>query len=246
MEKLARRLRIAGWFLVPRIGLKGGILIAWHNNIKLDLVSFKHNICIFCLHDNFGNFWNLVCMYGSLNDVDKYNQWNHIKNFSAANNYPQIIIGDLNFIMHIEEKQGENNNTTKATRFIHDSIQELGMIYLRFQGIPFTWSNNWQGQENKERMDRALAFTEWTNIFPNVIVKHLIRVDCDHTPIMLETTPLKKLQKGRPFKILRPWLSHESIPEMIKNNWNHTSNGSNPYKFNNNLKTLIFLPICLG
>jgi hypothetical protein len=56
-------------------------------------------------------------------------------------------------------------------------------VDLGFQGAPFTWSNNQEGDNHiKERLDRFCATPSWITRFTN---HHLLSYNSDHSPILL-------------------------------------------------------------
>lgn len=67
-------------------------------------------------------------------------------------------------------------------------MDQMGFIDLGFRGDPFIWSNNQQGQNNiLERLDRAIATSQWRTTNPHAVVTHLPRIVSDHAPILLHT-----------------------------------------------------------
>lgn len=71
MSIIARNLKFHDWFVVLRIGISGGFLIDWHNNIKVKCIAEFFDIFFFEIHDCFNNIWNVVFMHGSLNAQGK-------------------------------------------------------------------------------------------------------------------------------------------------------------------------------
>ncbi|XP_026386440.1 uncharacterized protein LOC113281798 [Papaver somniferum] len=114
----------------------------------------------------------------------------------------------------------------KATTRTTKKIQDAG-----YEGAPFTWSNNRQGNGNTcERIDRALTSFLCIQNFPNTKVSHLPRVGSDHTPLLLNSHPDKQLLQ-KPFRCIRSWLSHPSISALVANSWTLPSNSDQ----NNNI-----------
>lgn len=81
---------------------------------------------------------------------------------------PWILIGDLNIILDPGEKQGGNNSSSRSKAFVTQVIDSLGLQDAGYEGSPFTWSNNRNGDANIcERIDRALISYQWIHIFHN-------------------------------------------------------------------------------
>ena len=61
------------------------------------------------------------------------------------------------------------------------------MFDLGFHGVPWTYNNKQEGNKNvKERLDRAVACPQWSSIFPDCKVTHIISSRSDHCPLLIE------------------------------------------------------------
>ncbi|KAL7240064.1 hypothetical protein ACSBR2_005846 [Camellia fascicularis] len=89
----------------------------------------------------------------------------------------------------------------------------------------FTWSNNRQGMANTmERLDRALCNAEWRTTFPEGAITNLPQIYSDHSPLMVYTEGITKLNPvNRPFRFEAAWLSHSTYKDIVKSSWNHAS-----------------------
>lgn len=72
---------------------------------------------------------------------------------------------------------------------------------------------------------------------PDTKVTHLPRIGSDHTPILLDSNPEKtRLQK--PFRCLRSWLTHSTLPTVVEASWKLHSENSRKRNFYGLLKLL--------
>jgi exonuclease III len=95
-------------------------------------------------------------------------------------------VGDFNEITEDSEKFGaalrhrwqmENFSNTLAFCRLHD---------LGFSGAKFTWCNYREDDHfTQERIDRATATPEWTDLFPVRLVEVLANRSSDHTPLLI-------------------------------------------------------------
>lgn len=110
--------------------------------------------------------------------------------FYSRSFFPLCLVGDFNSILMSCEKMGGNNKKNKNMNNFRRMVQSADLVNLGYCGPAFTWSNNQQqGSLIMQRLDRALASTAWTALFPSAAVYHLPRFNSDHHPILLHTAP---------------------------------------------------------
>lgn len=81
-----------------------------------------------------------------------------------------MVFGDMNETIDESERFGERTLTGKRL-FLKDFIQQVGAIDLGFSGRKYTWINKQQDLASiQRRLDRALADSEWLNLFPRTQV----------------------------------------------------------------------------
>lgn len=105
MDLFFRNSNFHDWFIVPSVGIAKGLAIAWHNNITMKLLSSKFDVCHFESKVNDIEIL-ITCVYGSIEVEDKIEQWTYISDIAQQVDKPWILIGDLNFILDPDEKQG--------------------------------------------------------------------------------------------------------------------------------------------
>ncbi|XP_026410582.1 uncharacterized protein LOC113305796 [Papaver somniferum] len=227
MSYLLKRFKYPNITLLDSIGLSGGLCILWKDGIDLQIIDAQMNMinCTVKL-DSQNNSSMLTCIYGALNPSDKENQWNHLRNLRTTYTNPWIVIGDLNFILHQNEKEGGNphgQSDIDANNLLLDSNNLFSMPYI---GNPFTWTNR-RNDNNLilERLDGAVISYDKFNIYPNVVLYHLTVLGSDHCPIMLITSKLE-CNTEKPFRVNRSWFRDPTCSELIEAEWKGNTNGS--------------------
>ncbi|RVW38699.1 hypothetical protein CK203_077511 [Vitis vinifera] len=116
--------------------------------------------------------------------------------------------GDFNVIRRISEKLGDSKLTFNM-RCFHEFIRKSGLLDPPLRNAAFTWSNILQE-----------ALPRWTS---------------DHSPICLETNPLK--WGPTPFRFENMWLLHPEFKEKFSDWWQEcTVEGWEGHKFMRKLK----------
>lgn len=100
---------------------------------------------------------------------------------------PSLIAGDFNYIIRSHEKMGGRHYDDSIDfREFRRFIDDLGLIDLGYTGLRFTWYNNWIGMARVwERIDQALATTDWFQCFPRYKVQYLPRITSEHCLLLI-------------------------------------------------------------
>ena len=78
------------------------------------------------------------------------------------------------------------------TRF-NASINYYGLKEVGFVGTKFMWLyQRWDGTQIRERLDKALASTDWHSLFPTAKLHHKSSSISDHNPLLLHLLSKKK------------------------------------------------------
>nr|POE98139.1 hypothetical protein CFP56_51330 [Quercus suber] len=98
------------------------------------------------------------------------------------------------------------------------------------QEKPETWRFTWRNGRAEEafmeeRLDRACASAEWSELHPRAKVTYLMASYSDHDPILLDTTPAADPTPRRWHKLHRfkeKWVSHPECEQIIYDSWTHS------------------------
>jgi hypothetical protein len=72
-------------------------------------------------------------------------------------------------------------------------MEGCGLVDLGFHGLRWTYNNKQPGERNfRVRLDRAIASTNWSQLFPNASVEHLVSPRLDHCPLLIQMDDLNK------------------------------------------------------
>jgi hypothetical protein len=136
---------------------------------------------------------------------------------------PTLCMGDLNNIMHPNEKWGPGPPSLTRIENFCALIKQCGLMDLDYSGPAYTWTNKrFTTNPTFECLDRCLGDAEWCRVFPSTVVYHLPMLYSDHTPIPAIMSPNHAKPKRR-FKFQNCWLTENDFHETALQAWNQAS-----------------------
>lgn len=103
---------------------------------------------------------------------------------------PWLAIGDFNSVLSSVDKLGGKVVASSRNGGLRRIMEDHGLIDLRFEGHAYTWNNKRRGLANiQERLDRGIAKEEWRIRFPEAKISHLVALNSNHKPLLLQTNP---------------------------------------------------------
>lgn len=70
------------------------------------------------------------------------------------------------------------------------------------------------------RLDRALCSIDWKMEFPDSSVEHLPMIESDHTPLLVNTSPIHTVNRNRKFMFNISWTTHQDFFNCLQRTWN--------------------------
>jgi hypothetical protein len=131
-----------------------------------------HYIFTVCTNNLSSQQFGLICIYGDPHHRATNAIWSQVLNFVATNsNLPILCMGDMNEIMHVNEKLGHGRPDLRRINAFCDHVKQCGFIDLGYSGPAYTWSNKrFSIIPTFQRLDRSLANVEWCLAYPGKIV----------------------------------------------------------------------------
>ncbi|KAF8391778.1 hypothetical protein HHK36_022012 [Tetracentron sinense] len=166
--------------------------------------------------------WRLTGMYGHPEAAKKWETWELMRYLSRSYSMPWVCFGDFNEITCAEEKSGRVEKAAWKMRKFKEAILDCHLIDLGFEGNTFTWCKKRSREGNvRERLDRAMATSDWCFLFPFTTVKHLSCHTSDHSPLLLafDKEAPKIARKKRSFRFEAIWIRSPECSEIIDSAW---------------------------
>ena len=116
--------------------------------------------------------------------------WSLLKSLRGSSRLPWLVVGDFNEIKFQSEKEGGAPRPNWQMARFNDSINFCGLKEVSFVGPSFTWLYQIRdGSQIRERLDRALASSDWHSLFPSAKLFHKSSSASDHNPLVLHFFP---------------------------------------------------------
>ena len=115
-------------------------------------------------------------------------------------------------------------------------IKENELVEIAFEGKPWTWCNQWEGEgEVRERLDRCLGSVNWFQLFAKAVCIHQETEASDHSFLILDTIPNQRKTKRR-FYFDQRWARNGESKGIIEAAWGKEQKGSRMFKVMRKIK----------
>ncbi|XP_073363088.1 uncharacterized protein [Aegilops tauschii subsp. strangulata] len=220
--------QFADYFFLPATDTRGGILLAWKN----DIVSLSHPT----IADHFINalvsprdgspHWWVTGVYGPQQDQDKTIFLSDLHDMRSCCADQWLIGGDFNMIATAEDKNNGNLHRASMHRFRHITAdEELRDLYLH--GRRYTWSNEREAP-TLERIDRMLCTAGWASDHPSYMLRRLSSTASDHAPLFIDALP--RSSKHMRFHFERFWPSLPGYHDTVAQAWSSVPHEPDPFR----------------
>lgn len=94
------------WWVVPRVGRSGGLVLYWRSSIYLTIKWSDKNYIDAIIDKDLESERRLTGFYGELETVRSNEAWDKLKSLSSWPERPWLCYGDFNEIIRQDEKLG--------------------------------------------------------------------------------------------------------------------------------------------
>ena len=203
---------------IPSRGASGGILTLWNSAIFTGTILIEEEFALVTKFQSTqsAQMWTLVNIYGPCQGDSRIDYTRWLLNLNIPSNEDWLLVGDFNYIRSPANRNKPGGNINDMITF-NDFIRTQGLIELPLKGRTFTWSNM-QEDPLLEQLDWFFTSTNWTNTYPNTIVKPLSKPVSDHIPcvISIETN----IPRSNLFRFESYWIQHPGFMDLVAASWN--------------------------
>lgn len=229
VDQVKVELGFEGSFAVDSRGHSGGLAMLWKKQEEGRLLSFSTNHIDMELsiegHPNF----RLTGFYGEPQRNLRRSSWNLIRQLNEALTIPWCVIGDLNNILHQNDKRGGRRYPNWLLSGFQEVCSDCNLIDMDLIGYPYTWERGKGSAEWVEvRLDRALISQSWNRLFPLASLENVEISASDHCPIWLKLGLRKHLQSSKRFRFENAWCREPICKQIVQDSWG--SNSMDPFR----------------
>ncbi|KAA3454784.1 reverse transcriptase [Gossypium australe] len=216
MERVRRSSGFLNGVEVDPEGSKGGLCLAWKENVSISVQSYsRRHIDALVGDQNTDQKWRLTGFYGSPYAQERQESWQILKSLHCDDNQPWFVCGDFNKIMYGFEKQGGLPREEKRMEEFRNTLQHCQLFDIGYSGRWFTWERgNLPATNIRERLDRGVANTNWISTFPEANITHL-GLKRWGTSIGMFRNRQKKALTSKLANLLEAERSEDNLAELI-------------------------------
>lgn len=138
------------------------------------------------------------------------------------------MIGEFNEALWQHEHFSATPRPERQMMDFREVLSHCDLHDIGFRGLPWTYNNNQGGQRNvRVRLDRGVANSDWSLLFPEAMVTHIDSSRSDHKALLLQCSG--DVSNNRPPKIFRyeiMWERAEGLQMQIEQAWLRRNPGS--------------------
>nr|XP_020165808.1 uncharacterized protein LOC109751329 [Aegilops tauschii subsp. strangulata] len=214
-----------GFFFLPAVKTRGGILLAWCSSvISVSNPSYgSHHISAALAGDR---HWWLTGVYGPQSDPEKMQFLADLQEERANCAGPWVLGSDFNMIASPADKNNPRLNLRMLRRF-RRFMADLELRDLYLHGFRYTWSNE-RDNPTLVRIDRVLCTLAWNEAKPHCLLCCLSSAASDHCPLMVDCTASSP--GPRRFHFERFWPKMEGFQQVVADGWVEESQEPDPFR----------------
>jgi hypothetical protein len=166
--------------------------------------------------------WRGSFVYGEPRVENRHRIWDLIRNLCGEWDGPWLVMCDFNEAMWQHEHFSETPRSERQMMDFREVLSHCDLHDLGFAGLPWTYNNNRDGAANvRVRLDRAVANTEWSDVFPDACVRHIGTVRSDHKLLLLRLQDGGSHARGNmTFHYEIMWEREEGLNAVVERSWN--------------------------
>jgi hypothetical protein len=220
LERIRVQLNYSSCLAIDVEGRSGGLAVMWRDSIKCRVVNYSRNFINLIVEEGGKGEWRLTCYYGYPERGMRREAWDLLRELRDMSGLPWCVVGDFNDLLSQEDKRGTRPHPNWLCNGFRNAVGDCDLTDIHLEGYPYTWVKS-MGTPNiiEERLDRAMANSEWLIMYPDTKLVNIIASHSYHNPILLHTTPTVRTWNNYTFQFENGWLKEDDIDEVVEDGW---------------------------
>lgn len=201
----------------------GGLALLWKNDIDVKVLTANHNFIDTSVKYKDSELF-CTFVYGAPDIANRQAVWDDLSSISTLRTGAWYLTGDFNEIINNSEKSGGKERPESTFCSFRSFLAQCDLFDLQHTGNFLSWRGTRGTHASGTyavncRFDRALANSEWSDMFPTARCHYLLYEGSDHRPLLSIFDPTK-LKSQRLFHYDRRLRHNPEVRELIDKTWN--------------------------
>lgn len=205
-------------FLVPPVGLSGGLALSWKDSVNLEILSSSAN-CIDTIVEFHNKSFFVSYVYGAPQREGRAQFWENLTTLGLSRlDKAWLITGDFNDLLDNSEKIGGPLRWEGSFLSFRSFISQNGIWDLQHSGNSLSWRGTRYNHFIQSRLDRAMSNIPWSEMFPAGRCEYLRFEGSDHRPVITYFDANLRKKKGM-FRYDRRLRDKPEIRSIVDESW---------------------------
>lgn len=193
----------------------------WKKDVSITILTANQNF-IDTLIAFKGKVFHSTFVYGEPDTSKRLAVWTSLCDIASTRDFPWFLTGDFNEITNNSEKSGGPERPESSFNNFRSFLSTCDLFDLKHTGNFLSWRGKRHTHLAHCRLDRAMANSSWSDMFPNGRSHYLQLEASDHRPL-ISTFDSKKKKSSRIFRYNCRLRDNEEISTLVSQIWNeHT------------------------
>lgn len=178
-------------FMVERVGLGGGLISLWRDDLDVQLVSYSQghiDVWVENWIDSGGCFF--TGFYGHWHVSHRKHSWSLLRRIGELRSLPWCVIGDFNELLYLSDTTSEVGWRHSQIQQFRAAIDALQLSEITMESSKYTWWNKRTGEfAVRFKLDRGFGNDAFKTLQLHCCILTMLMVTLDHHLLKLDLQP---------------------------------------------------------
>lgn len=195
----------------------GGLALLWDKDIAIQILSSNHNFIDTYITYKMSKFF-ATFVYGAPEVQNRQAVWDQLSSLALTRDELWFLTGDFNEIVDNSEKSGGPARPESSFGPFRSFLSAADLFDIQHTGNFLSWRAQRGTHLVHCRLDRSIANSHWSDLFPTARSHYLEFKNSDHRPLLSTFDPKKKKPK-RIFRYDRRLQYNTEVSKISEKAW---------------------------